>query len=141
MGIIEGIAESLASFLKILSGNISDRLKLRKPVAIAGYGLSAISKIFFVLATGWTGIFAGRVSDRFGKGIRTAPRDALIAESSQAASRGKSFGFQRALDTAGAVLGIVIAYLLFTRYNGEYKLVFLLALMISRRTLATLVVS
>jgi MFS family permease len=128
LGIIEGIAESLASFLKILSGNISDRLKLRKPVAIAGYGLSAISKIFFVLATGWTGIFAGRVSDRFGKGIRTAPRDALIAESSQAASRGKSFGFQRALDTAGAVLGIVIAYLLFTRYNGEYKLVFLLAL-------------
>ena len=81
LGIIEGIAESLASLLKIFSGRISDRLEKRRPMAIAGYGLSAVGKLLFVLAVSWQGILWARVSDRFGKGIRTAPRDALIAES------------------------------------------------------------
>jgi MFS family permease len=127
LGLIEGIAESLASLLKIFSGRFSDRVSKRKPLAIAGYGLSAIGKVLFVLATSWVGILWARIGDRFGKGIRTAPRDALIAESSTADTRGKSFGLHRAMDTAGAVIGIVLAYSLFINYQGNYLLVFWLA--------------
>lgn len=125
LGLIEGVAESLASLLKIFSGHISDKLARRKPLAIAGYGLSAIGKVLFVVATTWTGVFWARVSDRFGKGIRTAPRDALIADVSE--ERGKAFGFHRAMDTAGAVIGIVLAYWLFTHYQGDYIKVFWLS--------------
>jgi len=128
LGIIEGIAESLASLLKIFSGRISDRFEKRKPVAIAGYGLSAVGKVLFVVATSWVGILWARMGDRFGKGIRTAPRDALIAESIGPEARGKAFGFHRAMDTAGAVIGISAAYWLFTSYRGEYILVFWLSL-------------
>ncbi len=128
LGIIEGIAESLASLLKIISGRISDRLDKRKPLAIAGYGLSAVGKLLFVIAASWMGILWARVSDRFGKGIRTAPRDALIADTASADNRGQAFGLHRAMDTAGAVIGIVLAYWLFTRYNGNYITVFGLAI-------------
>jgi MFS family permease len=127
LGIIEGVAESLASLLKIVSGSISDRMAKRKPLAILGYGLSGLGKLLFVIATNWTGIFAARASDRFGKGIRTAPRDALIAESSEAKSRGQAFGVHKAMDTAGAVIGILLAYWLFTRYQGNYITVFWLS--------------
>lgn len=127
IGIIEGVAESLASLLKIVSGSISDRLGKRKPLTIIGYGLSGASKLLFIMATNWTGILAARASDRFGKGIRTAPRDALIAESSNSESRGKSFGLHKAMDTAGAVVGIVLAYWLFTHYQGDYLIVFWLS--------------
>jgi MFS family permease len=96
-------------------------------MTIAGYGLSALGKVLFVVATTWTGILWARVSDRFGKGIRTAPRDALIAESTADASRGEAFGLHRAMDTAGAVIGILLAYWLFTRYQGEYMQVFIIA--------------
>lgn len=128
LGVIEGVAESLASLLKLFSGRVADRFARRKPLAILGYGLSAAAKVFFIVATTWTGILWGRVSDRFGKGIRTAPRDALIADASSADSRGKAFGLHRAMDTAGAVLGIGLAYWLFTSYNGDYQIVFLVAL-------------
>lgn len=127
LGLIEGIAESLASLLKVFSGQISDKFARRKPLAIIGYGLSAVGKVLFVVATSWTGIFWARVSDRFGKGIRTAPRDAIIAESVEGGSRGRAFGLHRAMDTAGAVIGIGLAYWLFTHYQGEYSLVFLIA--------------
>ncbi|SDF72934.1 MFS transporter [Sporomusa acidovorans] len=127
LGIIEGIAESLASLLKIGSGRLADRLEKRKPLAIAGYGLSAVGKVLFVVATSWTGILWARVSDRFGKGIRTAPRDALIADACDDQTRGKAFGLHRAMDTAGAVIGIGLAYWLFTRYNGHYITVFWLS--------------
>lgn len=128
LGLIEGIAESLASLLKVFSGRISDRFERRKPLAIAGYGLSAAGKVLFVVATSWGGIFWARVSDRFGKGIRTAPRDAIIAESVEGGSRGQAFGLHRAMDTAGAVAGIGIAYWLFNRYQGEYMMVFMIAI-------------
>ena len=128
LGVIEGVAESLASLLKFFSGRVADRFARRKPLAILGYGLSAAAKVFFIVATTWTGILWGRVSDRFGKGIRTAPRDALIADASSADSRGKAFGLHRAMDTAGAVLGIGLAYWLFTSYNGDYQIVFLVSL-------------
>ncbi len=109
IGLIEGIAESTASLLKVFSGWLSDRLRARKWVAVAGYALSALSKPFFYVAASWEAIAAVRWVDRFGKGIRTAPRDALVADSVDEQQRGFAFGFQRAADTAGAFLGMLIA--------------------------------
>jgi MFS family permease len=111
LGIIEGTAESTASLLKVLSGYRSDRTRKRKPLVISGYSLSMVSKLIY-LASIWPAVLAARFLDRVGKGIRTAPRDALIAESAGAGSNGKAFGFQRAMDFAGAFLGTVIAYFL-----------------------------
>jgi len=110
IGLIEGIAESTASLLKIFSGWLSDKLKARKWLAVAGYGISAISKPFFYFANSWGWIAGVRWADRFGKGIRTSPRDALVADSIKEEQRGLAFGFHRAADTGGAVLGLLIAF-------------------------------
>ena len=128
VGIIEGIAESLASLLKTYSGYISDKTQKRKPLALLGYGSATIGKLFLYFSTSWGWVLTGRVVDRFGKGVRTAPRDALIAEASQANQLGHSFGLHRALDTLGAVIGIAIAYFLFTRTEGQYTTIFLISL-------------
>jgi MFS family permease len=109
IGLIEGVAEATASLLKVCSGWLSDRLRARKWLAVAGYALSAASKPFFYAANTWGAVAAVRWADRVGKGIRTAPRDALIADSIDPAQRGLAFGFQRAADTAGATLGLLIA--------------------------------
>ncbi len=109
IGLIEGIAESTASLLKLFSGWFSDRLKARKWLAVAGYGISALAKPFFLFAASWEAVAAVRWADRVGKGIRTAPRDALVADSVPEKQRGLAFGFQRAADTAGAMLGLIIA--------------------------------
>ncbi len=110
IGFIEGIAEATASLLKVFSGWLSDKLRQRKWLAVAGYGLSALVKPFFYMANSWLAVAAVRWADRFGKGIRTAPRDALIADSVGEEQRGLAFGFQRAADTGGALLGILIAF-------------------------------
>ena len=109
IGLIEGIAESIASLLKLFSGWLSDKLHERKWLAVAGYGLSALTKPLFYFATSWEAIAGVRWLDRVGKGIRTAPRDALVADSVSEEKRGLAFGFQRAADTAGAMLGLLIA--------------------------------
>jgi len=109
IGLIEGVAESTASILKIFSGWLSDKLRARKWLAVAGYGLSALSKPFFYFANSWGWVAGVRWVDRVGKGIRTAPRDALVADSISKEKRGLAFGFHRAADTAGAMLGILIA--------------------------------
>ncbi len=109
IGLIEGIAESTASLLKLFSGWFSDKLRARKWLAVAGYGLSALSKPFFYLANSWGWVAGVRWVDRVGKGIRTAPRDALVADSIPEEKRGLAFGFHRAADTGGAMLGILIA--------------------------------
>lgn len=109
IGLIEGIAEATASLLKLFSGWLSDKLGGRKWIAVVGYGLSAISKPFFYIASSWELIAGVRWADRVGKGIRTAPRDALVADSVTPEVRGLAFGFHRAMDTAGAMLGIIIA--------------------------------
>ena len=109
IGVIEGFAEATASILKLFSGWLSDKLGGRKWLAVAGYGLSAVTKPFFYFANTW-GLIAGvRWADRVGKGIRTAPRDALVADSVTKEARGLAFGFHRAADTAGAMLGLLIA--------------------------------
>lgn len=112
IGLIDGIAEATASILKLFSGWLSDKLGARKWLAVLGYGLSALTKPFFYVANTW-GVVAGvRWADRVGKGIRTAPRDALVADSVSKESRGLAFGVHRAMDTAGALIGILIAALI-----------------------------
>jgi MFS family permease len=111
IGLIEGFAEATASILKLFSGWLSDKMGGRKWLAVMGYGLSAISKPFFYFANTWELVAGIRWSDRVGKGVRTAPRDALVADSVTVETRGLAFGFHRALDTAGAMVGIIIAVL------------------------------
>jgi MFS family permease len=109
IGLIEGLAETTASILKLFSGWFSDKMHSRKWIAITGYALSAFSKPFFLFAGSWEIIAGTRWVDRIGKGIRTAPRDALVADSTTPEQRGISFGFHRAADTAGAMLGLILA--------------------------------
>jgi MFS family permease len=111
IGAVEGVAESVAALLRVFTGHLSDRLRRRKWLAVLGYGISALSKPFFYLAGSWWHVALARWADRVGKGIRTAPRDALVADSIDAGNRGLAFGFHRAADTAGAFLGILGALL------------------------------
>lgn len=133
LGLIEGFAESSASLLKVFSGAISDRLHRRKPIAILGYAGSTIGKLLLYLSRGWMLVFAGRMVDRIGKGIRVAPRDALIAESSVLGKRGRAFGIHRAFDTIGACVGVLIAIIIVS-YLGRgldragYQRIFLFSL-------------
>jgi len=128
VGLIEGIAESLASLLKVFSGYISDRVQKRKGLAMLGYASSTVGKFLLFLSTSWVWVLGGRIVDRFGKGVRTAPRDALIADSTAKERRGRAFGLHRALDTAGAVVGVGLAYYFLTTRQGDYKAVFLYSL-------------
>lgn len=109
IGLIEGMAETTASLTKLASGYLSDRLGNRKWLTVTGYSLSLVAKPFLATATTWTTVFGARFADRFGKGVRTAPRDALIADSIDASRRGDAFGFQRAGDTLGAFIGLAVA--------------------------------
>ena len=129
LGLIEGLAESVASLLKVFSGFISDRIGKRKGLTIAGYAAGALGKLLLALAAGWGMVLTARAVDRLGKGIRGAPRDALIADSAHEERRGSAFGLHRALDTWGAVLGVALGYWFFTRMPGEYTRVFLWALL------------
>lgn len=109
VGLIEGLAETTASLMKIFSGALSDKLGRRKGLAVLGYVLSALSKPFLYFASGWGMVLGVRFADRLGKGIRTAPKEALLARSVDKADRGLAFGIHRAGDTAGAFLGLLIA--------------------------------
>ena len=109
IGIIEGIAESLASLLKVFSGYITDKYRKKKPIAFLGYATGLIYKVALIAASSWIGILGARVIDRMGKGIRTAPRDVMVCESADSNRMGKAFGIHKALDKAGAAIGIFIA--------------------------------
>ena len=127
VGLIEGIAESTASIVRIFSGWLSDVIGGRKWITTAGYALSTVSKPFLSVTTSWHQVFAIRFADRLGKGIRSAPRDALIADVTPAESRGISFGFHRAMDTVGAVTGPLIAFWLLRSMGMDYRRLFLLS--------------
>lgn len=140
IGAIEGIAESTASVLRVYAGYLADKFGRPKLLTVIGYGLSAISKPFYIIAGSWHDILAIRFADRFGKGIRSAPRDVLIADATEEESRGRAFGFHRAMDTAGATLGplivVVLVWLAIGRvlpealgkhYKFVYNLVFMAA--------------
>jgi len=128
VGVIEGIAESLASLIKVLSGFFSDKLGRRKLLAILGYSSSPVGKLLLYFSTSWHWVLGGRIVDRFGKGIRTAPRDALIADSVPKDRKGRAYGLHRAMDTLGAAIGVVLAYYFFTTENQDYRAVFLYSL-------------
>ena len=127
VGIIEGVAESTASILKVVSGWLSDKVGKRKPFVVYGYGLSAVAKPLLALAYTWHFVLSARFLDRFGKGLRSSARDALIADSTDVQYRGKAFGFHRGLDTMGAVIGPLVALALLYNLDGNYRLIFLIA--------------
>ena len=130
VGLIEGIAESLASLLKVFSGYLTDKFQKKKTIAFSGYATGLIYKFILILAGSWGGILIARVIDRVGKGVRTAPRDVLISESANKDSMGKAFGLHKALDMFGAAVGILITYFIIRGSDGgyNYKRLFVLSM-------------
>jgi MFS family permease len=135
IGLIEGAAESLSGFLKLFSGYFSDRSGRRKGMVVFGYGLASIVRPLIGFASSWPQVFAIRLADRFGKGVRSAPRDAMIADAAAPRERGLAFGFHRAMDHTGAVVGPIICYFALSFIASDknaptaanYKSLFLLA--------------
>jgi MFS family permease len=127
IGMIEGIAESTASLLKLYSGYLSDRVKRRKGWIASGYALSNIIRPLIAFAVSWTNVLVLRFADRVGKGIRTSPRDAMIADSTPLESRGKAYGFHRAMDHGGAIVGPLLATALLFLFHDNVKSIFLLS--------------
>ncbi len=127
LGLIEGVAEATASLLKLFSGAWSDRVRRRKPLVLFGYSVSTAARPLAGLASAWGHLLLVRFSDRVGKGVRSSPRDALIASSVPPADRGRAFGLQRALDHTGAVLGPLVAFLLLTGPGLSLRQVFFLS--------------
>ena len=128
LGIVEGAAEAANSVLKILSGRLADRSRAKRPIVIAGYALSSAVRPLIALAQSWTHVFTVRLVDRIGKGIRGAPRDAMLATWATPSTRGKVYGFHRAMDHAGAVIGPAVASLFLLFYPGEYRTLFALTI-------------
>ncbi len=128
LGAIEGVAEMTASLLKIVSGYITDRTGRRKPIVIAGYTLSSLTKPLIGIATLWQQVLFFRFMDRIGKGLRTSPRDALIADVTDRSISGRAYGFHRAMDHAGAVIGPLVAVMLLKVFGLDIRTVFLLAI-------------
>jgi len=126
VGLIGGISDGLPSLLKILAGYGSDRLGKRKPLVVAGYALSAMGKLFLPAAATWQQVFLLKTLERSGKGVRSAPRDAMISESAQEGRRGRGFGLHRSMDSTGAVIGSILAYLLW-QYGMSYSSIFMVA--------------
>src|SRR5688572_23529315 len=126
LGIIEGVAEGINSLLKVISGWWSDRRGRRRPLVIAGYALSGAARPLIAIAGSWLHVLLIRAVDRTGKGIRGAPRDAMLAQFADASSRGRIFGFHRAMDHAGAIIGPLIATVFLYFLPGQYRLLFAL---------------
>lgn len=138
LGLIEGVADSIASLLKLWSGSWSDRLGKRKGLVLVGYTMSALTRPLVAVLTAPWQLFAVRSTERVGKGIRTAPRDALIADSTAAGMHGRAFGFHRAMDHLGAAIGPLLAAGFLWLWPGEYRTLFLLTLLPGLAVLALL---
>ena len=128
LGAIEGSGELVNYIFRIPSGYLSDKIGKRKILVILGYGISTISKPFFIFVTSFIDTITVRVADRIGKGIRTAPRDALIADSVDESSTGKAFGIHRTLDQIGAIIGPFFAFLILELFGGNIQYIFLLSI-------------
>jgi len=126
VGLIGGISDGLPSLFKVLAGYWSDRLGKRKPLVVAGYALSALGKLFLPVAATWQQVFLLKTLERSGKGVRSAPRDAMISESADKRNRGRGFGLHRAMDSTGAVIGSILAYLLW-QGGMSYSSIFMVA--------------
>ncbi len=140
LGLVEGVAESTAALLKAASGLWSDRARRRKPLVVAGYALAGAMRPLIGLAAAWPAVLAFRFADRVGKGLRTSPRDAMIADATGPARRGEAFGLQRALDHAGAVAGPLVAAGLLNLAGVPLRTVFLLAAVPAAAVVVVLVV-
>lgn len=140
VGVIEGIAEATAAIIKVFSGGISDWLGKRKILAVIGYGLGALSKPLFPLAATVSVLFAARFLDRIGKGIRGAPRDALVADLTPPSVRGAAYGLRQSLDTVGAFTGPLCAIGLMTVFSGDIRLVLWFAVIPAALCMAVLVI-
>jgi len=138
LGIIEGVAEGVNSLLKMASGWVSDRRRERRPIVILGYALSSLSRPLIALSSSWPQVLAIRALDRTGKGIRGAPRDAMLAAHAEASSRGRIFGFHRAMDHTGAVVGPIIATIFLAFFPGQYRWLFALTAIPGALAVATL---
>jgi len=130
IGVIEGIAESLASLLKVFSGYLTDKFQKKKLIAFSGYTAGLIYKLALIFSTSWLGILGARIIDRVGKGIRTSPRDVLVSESADKKSMGKAFGLHKALDKFGAALGILITFFIIRSLGNDVDYRHLFALSI-----------
>ncbi|MFP5286899.1 MAG: MFS transporter, partial [Thermoanaerobaculia bacterium] len=139
VGAIEGAAESTAALLKLGSGWLSDRVRRRKPLVLLGYGIASLIRPLIGLAQSATQVLAVRVADRVGKGIRGAPRDALIADSVDPSVRGRAFGFHRAADHAGAVVGPLVAFALLRWTEMDLRQLFLLTIVPGALAVAALI--
>jgi len=132
VGVIEGIAESLASLLKVFSGYATDRSQKKKAIAFSGYAAGLFYKLALLFAGSWVGILAARCIDRIGKGIRTAPRDVLVSESADKDGMGRAFGLHKAMDMLGTALGILITYFILRSLGGadgfDYKRLFAISI-------------
>lgn len=129
IGLIEGIAESTASLLKVFSGWLSDKIKQRKSMVFCGYLISTLGKLIFPFSHLWPQVLFARFSERVGKGIRTSPRDAIIADSVEQNNRGKAFGFQRMMDRVGGITGTALAFFLLNLFHKDFRKVFLIAVL------------
>jgi MFS family permease len=140
VGVIEGVAEATASVTKVFGGAVSDWMRRRKALVLLGYGLSAVTKPLFPLATGVGTVLVARFVDRIGKGIRGAPRDALVADLTPSASHGAAYGLRQALDTVGAVAGPAVALALMATTHDDFRFVFWVAVLPAAVSVAIIVV-
>ena len=124
LGVIEGAAEAASSLLKIWAGGVADRSPRKRPLVLLGYSISSLARPFIALTTTWTQVFTVRVLDRVGKGVRSAPRDAMLAGWATPTTRGKVFGFHRGMDHAGAIIGPTLASVFLFFYPDQYRLLF-----------------
>ncbi len=137
IGLVGGVGDALAAIFKVISGYWADRSRKYKKFVYFGYGFSAIAKFFFPLAKIWTHIFVLRPIERVGKGLRDAPRDAIISESIR--ERGKGFGIQRAMDSLGAIFGSIFVYILFLDFGFDFRTIFFIAAIIALTALVPLI--
>src|SRR5712671_1440723 len=128
LGVIEGAAEATSSLLKIWAGRVADRSPRKRPLVLLGYSISSLARPFIAVTTTWMQIFAVRVLDRVGKGIRSAPRDAMLAGWATPATRGKVYGFHRGMDHIGAIIGPTVASIFLFFYPDRYRLLFALTI-------------
>ena len=138
VGLIAGISDGFANLLQIFSGYWSDKIGKRKPFVVSGYLLSAFGKLLYFVSFSWLHVFVVRTIDRIGKGLRSAPRDAMIANFTLPKLRGKAFGLHRAMDTTGAVIGSALALVFFWYFGLDFKTIFLIAAVIAFTSLVPL---
>ena len=139
VGVIDGVTDAIASIFKIISGWISDKLKIRKKFAVVGYMLSVSTRPFFILVSNYWHVLFLRSIDRVGKGMRDAPRDALISESVDSSALGKSFGFHRMMDTMGGLLAPLAVFILLPIFYGSYQMIFLISFGVGALSVITFV--